>query len=450
MRPKRCVWFHSSIVIASFSLLLGVTPAFAGGFAVQEQSTRGLGQAFAGSTTGYGDGSSAWYNPAAMTQIEGTQFSSSNNLIVPKSNFKNNGSSFATAVGGGAISGNNGGNGGEVGYVPNLYLVTGMLEDRVKFGFALNAPFGLLTKYGSDWVGRYHAVKSDLRTINLKPSVGFAINENISVGGGIDFTYADAELTNAVDFGTVALGALGPSAAMAGLTPGAVDGFSNVQGDDWGIGYTLGVLFSYGDTDFGVAFKSLVDVDLRGDADFDVPTAALPLTATGSFVDTGAVASARLPETITFDLHHQVSDKWGLAFGALWTRWTRLEELRVRFDSPQDDAVTPLGWDNTWRFALGTHYDVWDTMTVRGGVSYEKTPIANGDFRTPRIPDNDRWWATVGFSYAIMSDLMLDFSYAHLFVKDAGSSNLNGTGASLNGEYDLSVDILSASLTWEL
>lgn len=91
-----------------------------------------------------------------------------------------------------------------------------------------------------------------------------------------------------------------------------------------------------------------------------------------------------------------------------------------------------------------------DNLTARGGVSFERSPIKNGVYRTPRIPDNDRWWATIGVTYAIIEELLLDVSYAHLFVQDAGSKNVNSTGVLLDGEYELSVDIVSLALTWEI
>ncbi|MCB0323186.1 MAG: outer membrane protein transport protein, partial [Bdellovibrionales bacterium] len=93
------------VVVAFCSMLLDSSVVSAGGFAVLEQSTRGLGQSFAGATTGFGDGSSIWYNPAAMTEIEGTSFHLGNNLILPGADFENEGSSLAAALGGGPVAG---------------------------------------------------------------------------------------------------------------------------------------------------------------------------------------------------------------------------------------------------------------------------------------------------------------------------------------------------------
>ncbi|MCB0324358.1 MAG: outer membrane protein transport protein, partial [Bdellovibrionales bacterium] len=360
------------------------------------------------------------------------------------------GSALAAALGGGPVAGGGGGNGGEPGYVPNVYLVTGFAEDRLKLGLGINSPFGLLTKYDADWVGRYHAIKSDLLTVNINPALSYEVNDYLSLGGGVSVMYADAELTNAVDFGTVGVAALGPqTAAQFGLLPQAADGRAIVEGDDWGVGYSLGALLTLGDTKFGVHFRSKVDLSLRGEGSFELPQNARPLTATGLFSESDVQADVTLPETIAFDVRHDITEDWYAAFGALWTRWNRLDELRVVFDNAaQPDSVIPLAWDPTWRFAWGTGYRVSDTLTVRGGLTYEETPISSGDFRTPRIPDNDRFWVATGLTYSMSDSFDIDFSYSHVFVEDAKSNVLSPTGNTLDGEYALTTDIVALAFTY--
>ena len=45
------------------------------------------------------------------------------------------------------------------------------LGDRVRAGLGITAPFGLRTSYPDEWVGRYHAVDSELRTVNINPAL---------------------------------------------------------------------------------------------------------------------------------------------------------------------------------------------------------------------------------------------------------------------------------------
>ena len=57
-----------------------------------------------------------------------------------------------------------GGDAGSLKAVPNLYLVVPINKEWT-FGVGLNAPFGLITEYDDGWIGRYQAIKSDVRAM---------------------------------------------------------------------------------------------------------------------------------------------------------------------------------------------------------------------------------------------------------------------------------------------
>ena len=61
----------------------------------------------------------------------------------------------------------------------------------------VGAPFGLKTEYESNWMGRFLGIKSELTTVNVNPSVAFKVNDNISLGAGVNWQRVDATLTNA-------------------------------------------------------------------------------------------------------------------------------------------------------------------------------------------------------------------------------------------------------------
>lgn len=47
------------------------------------------------------------------------------------------------------------------------------LAPDIVFGIGLNAPFGLATKYDTPWAGQTQAVKSDVMTLHLNPSLAW-------------------------------------------------------------------------------------------------------------------------------------------------------------------------------------------------------------------------------------------------------------------------------------
>jgi long-chain fatty acid transport protein len=444
--------------IATVAVTLAGTSWFsnaqAAGFQLFEQSVSGLGTSFA-STAAAEDASTVWWNPAGMSYLSGGNFTLGGHIIKPTAKFKNQDSRTLLPLPNGLpMSGGNGGDAGGIALLPNLYY-THSLTDRFSLGIGVNAPFGLTTEYDDDWVGRYHALKSALTVININPAVSWKINDSFSVGGGINLQYAKAELGSAVDFSTVCLARV-PAATCAsqGLaTPGNVarDGKATVEGDNWGYGFNLGLMWQIvPSTRIGLAYRSSVSQDLEGDIKYkNVPalfTAIPQLNA--AFSNTDAKAGVDLPESVSLGLHSQIDESWAVMADLTWTKWSRFEELRVKFDSGAPDSVTTEKWDNSYRVAVGGSYKPTSAWTLRAGVAYDKSPVPD-EFRTPRIPDQDRTWLSFGANWKVSQNGSLDFGYAHIFVKDA-SLNLSAADAennargTLRGEYsNPSVDIVS-------
>jgi long-chain fatty acid transport protein len=410
--------------VAGVVALVSLAPLAAdgAGFAIAEQSVKGLGSAFAGGAAIADDATTVFYNPAGMTRLPGRQSEAALHIIVPSSRFENT----RTTFGGATLAGNSGGNSGTNALVPNLYY-SHQLGDSLWLGVGLNAPFGLVTKYDAAWVGRYHAIKSDLLTLNVNPSVAYKVNDFLSVGAGVSVMYADAELTQALFNGT------------------PLDGFARVIGDDIGFGVNAGVLITpISNVRLGVHYRSMVELVLKGDATFT----RVPLAPTQN-----ASAALDLPDSLSTSVHWQVNPQWAVYGDATYTRWDRLKELRIRFNGGAPDSVVTLDWENTWRLAGGIAFSPSGPWTLRAGYAFDETPVPSPLRRTPRVPDSTRNWLTVGASYRISDKFSLNFAYAHLFVQEAridkvqaGEDALRGA---LRGNYDADVNIFSGQVSYK-
>src|SRR3954447_22284430 len=153
-------------------LMLGASQSFAAGFALQENSGSGLGNAYAGGAASAEDASTVWSNPAGMSRIGTNQAVAAINLIGPSMKFSNDGSLPAAQQ----PLGGDGGNAGKSAVVPNLYLVL-PINSQWAFGLGINAPFGLITEYDDTWLGRYQAIKSDVKTINVNPALSYKFDK---------------------------------------------------------------------------------------------------------------------------------------------------------------------------------------------------------------------------------------------------------------------------------
>ena len=424
--------------------------SYGAGFAIIEQSVTGLGRAFAGSAAVAEDASTIFFNPAGLTYLSHSEFASGLNIIKPQSDFSNEGSTIAPALGGTAMTGS-GDDGGKLAVVPNLYYAH-RLNDRMVAGIGISAPFGLVTEYDDDWVGRYHAIKSDLKTVNINPSFAFQTTEKLSLGFGLNLQYIDLELTQAVDFGAVCAAA----AVAACATPQGHDGKANVTADDWSWGYNLGLIFQATEaTRIALAYRSKISHHLKGKGSFDIPdNAAVQGTASATgFSDGSLDGKVTLPESASFAVHHQINAKWAIMGDASWTRWSRFQDLTINStDSSRLSSSKAERWDNNMRYGLGLTYIHNDTWTFRGGVAYDQTPVSD-QYRTPRIPDEDRKWIAIGASYKYSDNITVDAGYTHIFLSSPSlhdESNLSDPSASytLSGKYNASVDILGVQMRW--
>lgn len=417
----------------------------AAGFAISEQSVRGLGTAFAGAGAGIGDVSFMFYNPAGLARGTGTELSAGLNLIIPSARFEATASSDAL---GRPLTGGDGGDAGRNVRVPNLYFATELDED-LRFGVGVNVPFGLTTRYQEDWKGRYDAIDSELRTVNINPALAWRIDPRWSVGAGINAQYLDIDLSNAVDFGTVCLAQLGAAACSAlDLEPQEADGLTRISGDNWSWGFNAGVLLEPVEgTRFGLAYRSKIAHTVSGDVRFDVPQKAQVLLGAGAFADTGFRSRSELPETLTLGASRRIGSRWRILADLTWTRWSRFRDLRIDFRNPkQPDTVQIFDWKDTLRVSVGLDYRLTPSWMMRMGLAYDESPVRDAKLREFRIPDADRYWMSWGLGYRPASNLRFNLAYAHIIVDDESVDHVDAVGHALSGTIDAHVDILSVEM----
>lgn len=395
--------FHPNRLVLGLALAGLTGLAHAAGFALIEQNASGLGNAYAGQAASAQDASTIFFNPAGMTRLPDRQVVVAGHLIKPQAEF--NGTSN--------IGGGDGGDAGGLAVVPNAYFAYRLTPD-VHVGVGMNAPFGLKTEYDSTWAGRTQGIKSELKTINLNPSIAWKANESLSLGLGLSVQYIEATLTK--------------NAGGAGL--------ATIKGDDYGWGFNLGALWQISDaTRLGLAYRSEVDQKLGGTAEFSLNSA----------FNTPVTASVTLPDSASLSLLHTISPRLELLADITWTGWSDFDELRVLRTNGTTLDATPENWSDNYRYSVGANYRMNDKLTLRSGVAYDETPVSDA-FRTARIPDESRTWLALGVQYRLSDKSALDLGYAHLFVKEA-RINKTESGVTLVGTYDASVDILSAQLS---
>lgn len=448
--------FNKRVLAVSVFATLITSNINAAGFSVAEHSASGMGSAFAGASAIAEDASTTFFNPAGLSKLKGKQYIFAGHYVSVSSPFTNNGSTSLTTA---PLGGTND-DGSTSPFIPNFYYAR-ELNDKWNFGFGITVPFGNVSEYSDTWVGRYHATKSEITTLNLNPSASYKVNDKLSVGFGVNVQYIEATLANKLDSAAIcnaapfAAACAGAGLSAAGIGDASLDSNQSLNGDDWSLGWNVGLLYDISDaTRLGLAYRSNIEHALTGNVDFTVNAnlqGVLNTFAPTLFTDTAISAGVDLPETLSLSLYHEVNPKWSVLADVTWTKWKRFDKIVIDFSNPvQSSSTIPENWENSLRYSLGMNYKADSKWIYRAGVALDETPIPSAEDMTPRIPDNDRIWLSFGFGYKVSDTFGVDFGYSHLFFDDVVINNTDASfGHTLTGSYDVNVDIFSAQFNWK-
>ena len=469
--------------VTGIVLALGAGQAFGSAFALAEQNVMGLGNAFAGAGATAEDANTVWFNPAGLARLNLPQVEGAIHVVIPSSKFQNANSQAAALQ----PLGGTGGDAGSAAFVPNLYGSIAV-NDALHLGIGINVPFGLKTEYEDGWLGRYQALKSEVKTINVNPAFGWKVTPDFWVGAGANYQHFDATLTNdfnysaalAQGYANPALGLTQPQQAALSAATAGLDSFAKVTGDDAAWGWNVGAMFSFnGDANndpgagrIGITYRSKLKYNVVGSVNFTNPATPVlsgplaPLqpavTAVSNAVNQtrlyngGVMLDVTMPDSASLSYYQKINRQWDILADVSWTGWSSIQELRIKRADGSTLSVLPENFKDTWRFSAGMNYYPDEKWVLRAGVAYDQSPVNNVD-RSPRLPDNDRTWLAIGARYKYSSALNFDLGASYIFVKDPSINSVGGVAGGppsipatglVNGEYSSHVVIVSGQFNY--
>lgn len=437
------------ITLAALALAAAMAPrAQASGFSLREQSPSALGSAFAGVSAGGTDISAMYWNPASMALYAGNQFFLGSSLVIPSAKIDGVRGTSAPMFPAHTVSGpSSHGNSVNPVPLPSIYGVWAASPD-LRLGISINVPYGMVVSYKDDFAGRYHALRTDLKTMDVAGNVAYRIMPEWSVGATVLGRMVKAELSNAIDFG-----AIGASLGLPGYTPGSHDAVADLKGEKWVFGFKAGTIIQpVPEFRIGLAYSGKTNVDISNG---DVKYFGVPAAFAAKFKDGGASVAVPLPSSLSAGFCWDISKTWTLQGEVAQTKWSDFKELRVKFASGQSDSVVDESWKNTVYTSLGIVYKYSDSLSLRAGIATDQAPM-DDYHRTPRVPDGDRTWFSVGSGYAWSKNLTLDLALTHILVKDGTIALSSGSTpadpnfyrGNLSGTFKNSVTILAGSLRY--
>ena len=371
--------------------------AKAGGYQLNDYSVTGLGRAYAGAGIVGDDYSAIAFNPAGMTLVKKSGIQTGITMVNLKAD----------------VNSLDGINHKKMDFWTPIPQFFGQykVNDKLFVGLGVYAPFGLKTQYDANWFGKNTAILSKLDVIDTNLAVAYKINKNWSIGGGVIARYIYGHMTNDLSIG----------------------GHSDFELDGWTKTGLLGVMYEPTEnTRFGFSWRLRSTQQVKGDHKvlgtngtvFGASPDAFNENATGW-------ASPALPETFTFSAYHKYKDV-GFSGTVRWTHWSQsFPEFTMRSASKLFTALSasPLGanvgvannqktsyynYDNTWTLTAGLDWYYNENWTFRCGTGWDESPTHDAISRTIRIPDNDRFWTSIGASY-MTENWQIDVAYARMF-----------------------------------
>jgi long-chain fatty acid transport protein len=394
-------WSAVCFALAISGLAAATASAQCGGICLYENGSPDLGRAAAGAGARAQDASTALWNPAGMTELDGSEVQLG---VIASFGYLNPELDAGTvapdlpARGGGNASG----------FTP---LLGGFLSLKLpydlRFGMGSTVLYGGVVDYDSNWTGRGYVVDASLLSYLIQPSLAYPVTDWLSLGAGPAIIYTTfSERVKAV--------------SLPGEPTVKID-----DADDWSVGGAFSALVTPVDgTRIGIYYRTEIDANTQGT--FEGPLGANPT------VDTDFT----MPQGVNASVYQQLGDAWAVLADAGWTDWSEFSNIPIQLGAIA--ATQRRGWRDTWRAAIGFQYTPFEKWTLQSGFGYDSSPVKSSRL-LPDVPTSQQYRFSAGIQFRPRDYVEMGVSYQFLWFEgiEFDSVALPPSGnVGLDGDYD--------------
>lgn len=378
MNKKRL--FSKTLLAATITL--ATQQATAAGFQLNAQSATGLGRAFAGDAVIADNASVMSRNAAAMALFDSSQFSAGLNYIDTDIKVSD------IQYGGQDIDDANNGSGTPV---PNIYYIH-RLNDKWAFGAGIYSNFGTENNFENDFGTSHTTVgasalggTTEIKSVNFALTTSYRINEQWSVGGGLDVIYGAGTLKREVSVKNPMTGDITTAATLV-----------DIDATGTGLGFNLGTVYELDERNrFGFSYHYSPEIEAE---------------------DGNQKVTLPLPDMLEFSGYHEIKDtKFAVHYSVQYIGWSDFDKIEFT-NNPSGLSESVYDWQNGMHYAIGGTYFLNDAWTLRAGYMYDTA--AQDELTSISVPDSDRQWFSAGFSYHFEKKHTVDFGFTYLMGDD--------------------------------
>lgn len=404
---KTRLFQKSLLAVTIATATLASQQTLAAGFQLNSQSATGLGRAFAGDAVIADNASVMSRNAAAMALFDRTEISLGVNVIDSKVKVKDGTYTRPPGYAAFGLAGSqpvSGTTNDATSVVPNFYVVH-PINDEFAVGLGIYSNFGTTNEFDDNWsTGKAVALSptlvvpgpdafggvTNVSTTNFALNGSYRINEQWSIGGGIDVIYGEGELKRTTTTAT-----------------GTKVTLTNVDASATTVGFNLGTVFELDENNrFGLSYHYSPEKEVSGTVEYkgekNIGDLKIPL-----------------PSMAEFSGYHRIKDtQFAVHYSLQWIEWSSFQRL----ETTNGKILKEYKWQDTFHYAIGGTYYINDEWEARAGYMYDQG--VQDSLTSVSVPDSDRNWFSIGASYHISKDQTLDAGFTYLVGKDKKVSDI--------------------------
>ena len=418
---KTRLFKKSLLAVTITTATLASQHALAAGFQLNAQSATGIGRAFAGDAVIADNASVMSRNAAAMSLFDRTEVSVGFNVIDSEVDVTGSTYTQPAAVGGASQSVDDTTN-NATSVVPNFYVVH-PVNDEFAVGLGLYSNFGTTNEFDSNWGAGTGSVITggaspvvvpgadafggitNVTTMNFLLAASYRINEQWSVGGGLDIIYGEGELKRQSEMNVL----VGATPTGSTTTSQLMD----IEASGWAVGFNLGTVYELDENNrFGLSYHYSPEKEVSGtvsyQGDSNISDLKIPL-----------------PDMFEFSGYHRINETpFAVHYSVQWIGWSAFDRLATT----DGTEIKEYKWKDTFHYSIGGTYYINENWEARVGYMFDEG--VQDELTSVSVPDSDRQWFSAGASYHFNKDQVLDLGFTYLVGESVAVNDTIGSGAS--------------------